>query len=345
MHVEVALDCDDPYGSRHGFQCTRPGKLGPVIEVIGAPFDAGGKRQGSRMGPAAARLGGILEALAHSERTAHDIGDLPQANHAEDKKGIKSFQAVRHACVECRAAVLASLGRGATPLVVGGDHSIAMGTLGAALEHAKDELAVLWVDAHADLNTAATTPSGNVHGMPLGLMMGFPSGCEGLKDKQWGELQSAMTGGGKLGANQVAWLGLRDVDDPEAEHFHSLSGQFASTMYDIDRRGLVHELERFDRWMREGGRKRLWISFDVDSLDPFLAPGTGTAVRGGLTYREMHLMGEFLHEVMASPGCPYELLGLDVVEINPIFDANNETARTAVEWIASLFGKTILGKK
>lgn len=316
-----------------------------MIEVIGAPFDAGGKRQGSRMGPAATRLGGIIEALAHSERAAHDIGDLPQGLHTEDDKGIKNFQAVRHACIECRKAVLSSLGRGATPLVVGGDHSIAMGTVGAALEHSGEELALLWVDAHADLNSAATTPSGNVHGMPLGLLMGFPSGCEGLKHSQWKELQSAMAGGKVLAPNQVAWLGLRDVDDPEAVHFHSLSGQFASTMYDIDRRGLVHELERLDRWMREGGKKRLWISFDVDSLDPFLAPGTGTAVRGGLTYREMHLMGEVLHETMSAKDCPYSLLGLDVVEINPIFDANNETARTAVEWIASLFGKTILGKR
>lgn len=102
---------------------------------------------------------------------------------------------------------------------------------------------------------------------------------------------------------------------------------------------------RLDRWLRETGAAKLWISFDVDSLDPILAPGTGTAVRGGLSYREMHVMGELLYELFSVEGCPYSLAGMDLVEVNPLFDTNNETARTTVEWIASLFGKSILGKR
>lgn len=206
-------------------------------------------------------------------------------------------------------------------------------------------MCVLWIDAHADMNTPETSPSGNLHGMPVSALMGRPSGVGGLRDTQWSQLLSEIVSPHKLQPKNAAWFGLRDVDPGEQKAIHEAKGSFISTMYEIDRYGVVECLLRFDAWMRSNGSNALWISFDVDALDPFLAPGTGTAVRGGLTYREMHLLGEMLWELLNAPGCPYRLIGLDLVETNPLSDNNNVTAKTAVEWIASLFGKTILGPR
>jgi arginase len=167
---------------------------------------------------------------------------------------------------------------------------------------------------------------------------------EGRYDHDWRKLLDAL-GPGRLQWNRLAWFGLREVDPAERMLIPQHPEALAITMHDIDRHGIIGELERFDTWMRAQGARHLWISFDVDSLDPILAPGTGTAVRGGLTYREAHLTAEVLCEFMGREDCPYDLVGLDLVETNPLFDTNNETAKMAVEWIASLFGKTILGKR
>jgi arginase len=173
--------------------------------------------------------------------------------------------------------------------------------------------------------------------MPLAALCGLPSETEGAPDREWRQLLDAL-GPDRLDPERIAWMALRDVDASERDKIRG----FATTMHTIDRFGIERTVSDFDNWMRESGATRLWISFDVDALDPILAPGTGTAVRGGLTYREGHLLAELLHEKLSAPSCPYRLAGIDVVETNPLQDTNNATAKVAVEWVASLLGKTIL---
>lgn len=316
-----------------------------MLDLIGVSMDYCSARQGSRLGPSAIRLAGIQGVFEALGQEVCDRGDLMvHAEHSEPH-GIRNFAPATACHAELKSMVSKSLKEGRAALVLGGDHSNSIGSVSGALEAFGQDLAVLWIDAHADVNTPATTPSGNLHGMPMAALLGMPSGVTGLQDLQWQELQARLVPTHRLKPERAAWFGLRDVDKGEQEHYRELKGEYTATMYDIDRYGIVQCLEKFDAWLRESGAKKLWISFDVDALDPILAPGTGTAVRGGLSYREMHLMGEFLFELLAAPDCPYKLAGLDVVEINPLFDTNNETARTAVEWIGSLFGKTILGRR
>jgi arginase len=323
----------------------RVGTLSPVIEVVGVPFDLCGKRLGSRLGPAAVRLAGLVSGLEGLGLQVRDTGDLTACEPASIRSGPQNFPAALQCLIETKRVVGEVLGRGSMPLVLGGEHSVSIGSISAALERFERGLAVLWIDAHADLNTPGVSPSGNLHGMPLAALLGLPAGVDGQAGEDWSRLLAEVVPASRLKSNQAAWVGLRDVDQGEREHYRQIRGEFTATMYDVDRHGIVEVMSRFDRWMRESKAEALWISFDVDSLDPFLAPGTGTAVRGGLTYREMHLMGEMLHEMLAADGCPYRLAGLDLVEVNPLVDTNNETAVAATEWVGSVLGKTILGKR
>jgi arginase len=318
--------------------------LPAVIEIIGVPFDLCGARYGSRLGPAALRLAGISGILEGLGFQVQDAGDVPIVAECAPGEGIANLGPLVEEIGYLRGRVEECLSRGSTPLVMGGEHTIAIGAIAAALAKHGPDLAVLWIDAHADLNTPATSPSGNLHGMPLAALLGLESGVTDQSDGQWRSLLDVL-GPERLQWNRIAWFGLREVDDAERDLIPSKPEALAMTMHDIDRHGLVSELMRFDTWMRALGAKHLWISFDVDALDPILAPGTGTAVRGGLTYREAHLCAEVLREFLDKSDCPYQLAGLDLVETNPLFDTNNETAKMAVEWIASLFGKTILGKR
>ncbi len=322
-----------------------PGTLSRVIEVVGIPFDLCGKRSGSRLGPAAARLAGLGSVLQDLGLDVHDAGDLDLPAPAAPSGGLRHFSEAIDCLRATKRVVSGALDSGSLPLIVGGDHSISIGTLSAAIDRYGSKLGVLWIDAHTDLNTPGTSPSGDLHGMPLAALLGIGSSAAGDADRDWRLIQSEIVPESRLSPRQTAWIGLRDVDPGEKRHLERLDGEFTATMYDVDRYGMVEVVVRFDEWIRRSGAEALWISFDVDALDPFLAPGTGTAVRGGLTYREMHLMGEMLCELMQTQGCPYPLAGVDLVEINPLIDTNNATAVAAVEWVGSLFGKTILGKR
>lgn len=316
-----------------------------MIEFIGVPFDYCGFRLGSRLGPAAVRLGGLEDTLSAIEIDMRDTGDVLVPPMATSPGGIKNFEPAIAVYHQIRSRVSDAIARGQTPLVVGGDHSLSIGSIGGALAATQGDLAVLWIDAHTDLNTPQTSPSGNLHGMPIGALLGLETPDQGIMDEQWRRLLREIVGPTPLKESHLGWFAVRDVDPGERARLKSLNEGYMATMYDIDRNGVVEMMLQADKWLRDCGAKNLWISFDVDSLDPILAPGTGTAVRGGLSYREMHVIGELTNELLSAPGCPYRLVGLDLVEVNPLFDTNNETARTAVEWIASLFGKTILGSR
>lgn len=282
-----------------------------------------------------------MEELALIGCAAADKGDLPVANLPSGTPGLKNFEAAYECITQLKAAVLDSLKQGNFPLVLGGDHFTVVGSVAAALEHSGPEMSLLWMDAHADINTPSTSYSGNLHGMPVAAMFGLPSGVSGLEDEQWRRLTGERFTH-HLKPEHTAWFGIRDLDPLERARIKELPKGFVASMHGIDRHGLEEMLIRYDRWLRDTGTKHVWFSFDVDALDSTLAPGSGTPVRGGLSYREMHLVGELLHEMLRAKDCPYQLIGMDLVETNPLTDTNNVTARMGVEWIASIFGKVIL---
>jgi arginase len=313
-----------------------------MVDIIGVPFDLGGKRTGSRLGPAVMRLAELESTLRALDVPVEDHGDLNVRARSNVPEGIRDFPSGQLVYAQLKSLVSQSIAEGHTPLILGGDHSISIGSIAGALETI-DDLALLWIDAHADLNSPGTSPSGNLHGMPLGAITGQASGVNGIADQQWNELLN-LVGERPLDGNQIAWVGLREVDPGEAKRIHSFEGCFGTTMQDADRFGVAGLMERFESWLERTGCGNLWVSFDVDCLDPILAPGTGTAVRGGFSYREGHLIAELLHSLLNRESKRFRLAGLDIVEVNPLFDRNNETAKMTVEWIASLFGKSILGK-
>ncbi|MBS1703506.1 MAG: arginase [Armatimonadetes bacterium] len=310
-----------------------------MIEIHGAPFDLGGARQGSRLGPDALRLAGLIPSLSSTGQTEIvDLGNLPTDLHAEAGPGIPFAKAAGDVIVQIKELTSRIVDRGSFPIMLGGEHSMAAGPIAALLDRYGDELAVLWIDAHADLNYPGISPSMNIHGMPLALLAGLSSGMSGAVDQDWNELKERVVGH-TLKLDQVCWFGLRDVDPGEKQ----LAKQgFPITMHEIDRYGVLGCWGKIDERLRKNGCKYLYISLDVDAMDPILAPGTGTAVRGGLTYREAHFLAELICQSLNTPD-GYILVGMDVVEVSPIHDRNNETATVAAEWVASLFGKSILG--
>src|SRR5215210_679278 len=276
------------------------------------------------MGPSAIRYAGLHDRLDAIGYDLLDWGDVEtpvlEAIGPTDDSA-RYLPEIKAACARVVGLVGAALEQGALPLVLGGDHSVALGTLGG-LSRARGSGGVLWLDAHGDLNTPATSPSGNVHGMPLAAALGFANGR--FESEAW--TLPAVT------PERVALVGLRSLDPREQERVRQL-GIMAHTMSDIDRIGI-------ERAMRESlahisGPGFVHVSLDMDALDPEVAPGVGTPVRGGLSYREAHLALELVAE--SGLVCSFE-----VVEVNPILDRENATAALAVELVASALGKTIL---
>ncbi|MBM4424388.1 MAG: arginase [Chloroflexi bacterium] len=294
------------------------------IRIFGVPMDLGQRRRGVDMGPSALRYAGLdsqLRALGH---TVNDNGDLivplPE-NEPPGNSRARHLDSIADVCRDVYTHALACLEHHETAIFLGGDHSISVGTVSAMDTHGEN-VGVIWVDAHGDFNTPETTPSGNVHGMALAALLG----------RGPAELTHIGRPGAKLKPSEVALIGARDLDPEERVALRD-SGILVITMRDIDEMGMAaaaHQaLEKL------GHLNRLHISLDMDSLDPMEAPGVGTPVPGGLTYREAHL----LMEIFSDSG---KIGSLDIVEVNPILDERNRTARLGVELAASLFGRRIL---
>ncbi|MDX1502149.1 MAG: arginase [Thermoanaerobaculia bacterium] len=292
------------------------------LAIIGVPIDLGQSRRGVDMGPAALRYAGLDRKLSRLGCEIRDLGnlDVPVRDTLSAEGGLRFLPAVAAACEAIRETGRRVIERGDVPLYLGGDHSIAVGTVAAL---AQDRPAgLLWIDAHGDFNTPETSPSGNLHGMPLAALVG-----RGVRE--------LVEIGGKrptMRPADVVLVGVRDLD-PEERVALRASGIKVYTMQDIDREGIGSVAERAVR--RLSHLDRVHVSLDMDALDPREAPGVGTPVGGGLTYREAHLLMETAAERLP-------VASLDVVEINPILDERNRTAELAIELVMSGLGKSIL---
>lgn len=298
----------------------------PTLTLIGAPTDVGASVLGSSMGPDALRIAGLARAMRARGFEVIDRGNLagPGNPQALPASGFRHLAEVTTWNQAVYTAVLADLEAGHLPLMMGGDHCLAIGSISAAAQHCRNHgkrLKVLWFDAHADANTPESTPSGNLHGMPVACLLGH--GPKGL---------THLAGVPALQAGQIGLVGVRSVDDSEKEFVR----EHRIEVYDmraIDELGMravmqsaLHDVD---------ADTHLHVSFDMDCLDPSVAPGVGTAVRGGPTYRETQLCMEMLADSGA-------LRSADLVELNPALDIRNQTAELAVDLLESLFGKSTL---
>jgi arginase len=294
------------------------------IDLIGVPVDLGAGRRGVDMGPSAIRYAHLNQKLADLGYTVEDNGNvevpIQEVCEITDPK-LKYIDCIIPMGRRIAGAVATAIQAGHFPLVLGGDHSLSVGSISGAAKHKK--LGVIWVDAHADFNTPETTPSGNIHGMPLAALCGL--GDPRLVSL-WDETPPI------LDPKRVAVIGARDLDLGEKRNLRE-AGVMVQSMEQIDRLGMVAALEKaIERVSRDVDG--IYLSFDMDSLDPRHAPGVGTPVNGGLTFREAHLACE----VIAETG---KLIGMDMVEVNPILDVQNQTALLAVEFIRSALGSRV----
>jgi arginase len=297
---------------------------GRRVAIIGAELDLGAGRRGVDMGPSAIRYAGLGERLASLEIPSQDWGNvhtqIPETTDSGSHDA-RFLTQIRATCERIAEQVRTAVESGLTPLVLGGDHSLAIGTIGA-LASLHGPGGVLWFDAHSDLNTPATTPSGNVHGMPLAAVLGRAGA--GFESNQW-PLPAVE-------AEHVALIGIRSLDPGERALVNEM-GLAVYTISAIDRRGVEPVLR--EALERVSGAPFVHVSVDLDLVDPEFAPGVGSPVRGGLSYREAHLM----MELVAESGL---LNSLELVEVNPILDHGNDTAELAVELAASALGARIL---
>lgn len=299
------------------------------VTIIGAPLDLGASRRGVDMGPSALRIAQLNRRIRSVGYVVEDTGDVPvaiQETHDQGDRKARYLDEILTVCQTISDRVASLMERNCFPLVLGGDHSVAMGTMAGAARHYHqrgERLGVIWVDAHTDMNTPDTTPSGNIHGMPLAVSLGF------------GAKPLALLGGysPKVQPQDTVLIGVRSIDEAEKRRVRD-TGVTVFTMRDIDELGMSHVISEALR-IALANTAGLHVSFDVDALDPSLAPGVGTPVPGGLTYREAHL----LMENIADSG---RLTSLEVVEINPIIDTGNTTAEVAVGLLLSALGMRIL---
>ncbi len=292
------------------------------VQIIGVPIDLGQSHRGVDLGPGALRYAGLAGRLEHLGYEVHDLGNLkvPVRESLTHERHNNYLPSIKQVCEDLCCAGQDAVENGHIPIFLGGDHSIAVGTIAGVTQ--QEPAGVLWIDAHGDFNTMDSSSSGNIHGMSLAVLLG----------QGYPELVDVGGTGATLLAEDVVMVGVRDLDDVERVNLRK-SGVTVYTMRDIDERGMGaiagEALEKLSH------RKRLHVSLDIDALDPQSSPGAGTLVPGGLTYREAQLLMEIVADSR-------RLSSLDVVEINPILDNLNKTALTAVELVASLFGKRII---
>jgi arginase len=306
----------------------KPG-AGRRVSIIGAPCGFGASIAGVDLGPAAMRVAGLRQRIASLGYVVHDRGDLSVECATETPapgERLRFLQEIKVTCEQLAVDVKEVLKAGELPIILGGDHSVAIGSVAGVssfYRERKQSIGLIWFDAHADMNTPETTPSGNIHGMPLAVLLGHGSpeltGIEGFSPK--------------LDPRFCAHVGARDVDAGERELIKKLGMRFF-TMREIDERGMSACMDEAIA-VASKADAGYYVTLDVDALDPGDAPGSGTVVRGGLTYREAHLAMEKIAEAGGA-------LALEVVEINTALDINNRTAVLGVELILSALGKTIL---
>jgi arginase len=300
------------------------------IRVIGVPLDLGASRRGVDMGPSAVRVAGLearLEALGHHVSDAGNIRVEIAETQAPGNKNAHYLKEIAETCTRTAESVVAALEAGETPLLLGGDHSLAAGSVSGVAEFHRrrdQKIGLIWIDAHSDINTPETSQSGNVHGMPLAALLGL--GPE--------PLANIFGFAPKIAPENAVLIGVRDIDGAERENLRRAGMTEVYTMRDIDERGMRTVMEEALR-AAGTGTAGYHVSLDMDWIDPEEAPGVGTPVRGGATYREAHLA----MEILADHG---RLLSFEVVEVNPVIDEHNRTADLAVELACSAFGKKIL---
>jgi arginase len=292
--------------------------------VIGAALDLGAGRRGVDMGPSAIRYAGLEPRIQGLGRRVEDWGNVTtavaEASAVGDER-VRFLEQIKDTCARIADLVVRAVESDAMPLVLGGDHSVALGTLGG-LARARGQGGVLWLDAHGDLNRPDTSPTGNVHGMPLAAVLGLAGP----------EFESDAYPLPAVDPARVALVGIRSLDDGERQLLRELDAR-VFTMSDIDRLGIEPVLKQSLEHV--AGEGFVHVSPDMDVLDPEVAPGVGTPVRGGLSYREAHLAMELISESGLAGS-------VEVVEVNPILDRENETAKLAVELVASALGARIL---
>ncbi len=302
-------------------------KHGSKLSLIGVPSDVGAGQRGATMGPEALRVAGLAQALNRRGIQVTDLGNLsgPANPERSASHGLRHLAEVEIWCQLLHDTVYRELQQGNFPLVMGGDHSLSIGSISAVARHCRErgqKLRVLWLDAHADFNTAALTPSGNIHGMPVACLCGHgPAELVGIG----GHIPA-------MAASDIRQIGIRSVDEGERKLVHDFGIEVFDMRY-IDENGMRHTMEQALIQMDED--THLHVSLDVDFLDPDIAPGVGTTVAGGPTYREAQLA----MEMIADAGY---MLSLEVMELNPAFDVRNRTADLVVDLIDSLFGKSTL---
>jgi len=313
------------------------------IRVLGVPLDLGASRRGVDMGPSAVRVAGLetrLEALGHQVSDGGNIRvEIAETQNAGSANA-RFLSEIADTCTRTAEAVVQCLEDGMTPLVLGGDHSLAAGTVSGVAEFYRrhqQKIGVLWIDAHSDINTPQTSPSGNVHGMPLAALLGLGTADAGPgsgPDTGLKPLSHIFGYSPKIAPENTVIIGVRDIDAAERENIRRAGVAEVYTMRDIDERGMRTVMEEA---MRAAGRGTAGyhVSLDMDWIDPEDAPGVGTPVRGGATYREAHLA----MEIIADDG---RMLSFEIVEVNPVIDDRNRTADLAVELACSAFGKKIL---
>jgi arginase len=295
----------------------------PPITIVGIPMDLGQARRGVDMGPSALRYAGLQARLEGLGYAVEDLGNLEIAERSvlPPEGGMAFLPAVVRACERMYGAGREAIAQGRLPIFVGGDHSISVGTIGGVTHDGP--CGVLWIDAHGDFNTPATTPSGNIHGMPLAASLGYG-------DPALTEIAGFSP---KVRWDRTVLIGARDVDRGERALLRE-AGIRTFTMREIDEDGIVPVLEEALAIVSEGTAGFL-VSWDMDFVDPNFAPGVGTAVKGGVDYREGHLALEIVSDTDG-------MIAMDLVETNPILDEHNRTGRLGMELILSAFGKTIL---